>query len=60
MTIDEAIQTIQDEIGDLEYDLLIDFKAACQLGIEALKQLRDYRDFDPDLALHPLPGETEE
>ena len=60
MTIDEAIALSSSlrESDNLKYHP--DLRAATQLGIEALKRVKDYRERSSTFATPLLPGETEE
>jgi hypothetical protein len=60
MTIDEAIERLKIIAEEQDEDWL-DFEySALQLGIEALKAVRDWRNFYPRSISRRLPGETEE
>ena len=59
MTLDEAIQ-YQKKIRDGEVGIPEDkWIASCNLGIEALKRVRDYKKAHIGLHYTPMPGETE-
>jgi hypothetical protein len=60
MTLDEAIKTIKEELGEHTPHRDTDFYKACELGTEALKQVRVYRAIYPLSTNDKLPGETEE
>lgn len=58
MTIDKAIEILELRIKSPFTRANPDTKAAIQLGIEALKRLKWYRDVRKHWYIEPLPGET--
>ena len=60
MTIDEAIQILDDLIKSGEYEGDPYDSVAVKLGIEALKQIKKERFIAHPYCLNPLPGETED
>jgi len=60
MTIDEAIKLIERADIPKTKELYPDFYAALKLGIEALKRLKEYRQWHRSTADGPLPGETKD
>ena len=60
MTIDEAIEILQtDHTKPISYTIA-DFNNAYQLGLEALKCVKDNRLFGIANSVNPLPGETKD
>ena len=60
MTIDEAIEVLRGEPGPQFILEGVRAYVACQLGIEALKRLKETRDCDIFGSHNLLPGETKE
>ena len=60
MQIDEAIEELQAIKKKAEIDGMPYGAEAIQLGIEALKRVRDYKEAHFNLHYTPMPGETEE
>ena len=60
MTLDEAIEVLANPPTWLRRNASIDYLDAAKLGIEALKRLKQYREFHRSTADGLLPGETEE
>ena len=60
MTLDEAIMDLSIQL-EVKHRLGKDYQAnAIELGIEALKRLKEYREWHRSTADGPLPGETKE
>jgi len=59
MTLDEAIKLLEDLRDFSPVRNAPNTKAAMELGIEVLKQLRKYRAYPPGVIWEALPGETE-
>ena len=60
MTIDEAIEILQDfGWGDKPYRAS-DLPDSIRLGKEALKWFQEYRSSHPDITFKLLPGETKD
>jgi len=59
MTIDEAIKILTDQIGVAEEFGKVDCMDAFQLGIEALKVIKEFRTGRYKTINSPLLGETE-
>jgi len=60
MTIDKAIEVLQDILTYFEPDDPPKYHIAIVLGIEALKEIKKTREGDPALDDELLPTETEE
>jgi hypothetical protein len=60
MTLDEAIEVLQDLLGEGPYFRPEKRIEAVKLGIEALKRWKNFRDNSQTFGYSPLPGETEE
>jgi len=60
MTIDEAIKHIDDCMSETEKILYPEVWAAHQLGIEALKRYKTWREIDTYPGFEILPGETKQ
>lgn len=60
MTIDEAIKTNEGASDYLFRAGKQEYAKAVELGIEALKQIKVYRDRPLDFLYYLLPGETED
>jgi hypothetical protein len=60
MTIDEAIKELEIARDVAEHEGLWGRMSACQLGIEALKRIKNERDIQGGLFNYELPGETKE
>ena len=58
MTIDEAILLLQRDIDNPGSVYIEDLNTAGQLGIEALRQIKQIRAYAKELYLPLLPGET--
>ena len=59
MTIDKAIEILQDVLDIVPRTITPDEVDALKLGIEALKRIRNARNTGYFLPAAPLPGETE-
>ena len=59
MTIDEALKRLENLIKTLPFTLAKGEKDAVQLGIEALKEVKDNREYPSKAWIALLPGETE-
>lgn len=60
MTIDEAIENLENPPAQIHTTYYPDFPAAIKLGIEALKRVKAYKDaHKAGLHYNPMPGETE-
>ena len=60
MTIDKAIEELQNWNSATFETRFVSFSAALNLGIEALKRCKRFRDNSRTWGYKPLPGETEE
>lgn len=60
MTIDKAIENLEEEAKFEQEEQNHDMVASIQLGIEALKWIEFHRRISPERICHKLPGETEE
>ena len=60
MTIDKAIEILEEHAHKLELCADYDECAATKLGVEALKRLQAGRKVDHAFAWHKLPGETKD
>lgn len=60
MTLKEAIEIISKAIPDPDSVSALDLIAAEQLGVEALKRCKAYKEAHVGLHYEPLPGETKE
>lgn len=58
MTIDEAIRILTADKSDEVATDMEDIDGALQLGIEALRRIKNIRVIELDPELHHLPGET--
>jgi hypothetical protein len=59
MTIDEAIKKMEPLTKDADWIVAADLKEAIRLGIEALKRLKDIREYRFGITDKLLPSETE-
>ena len=59
MTLDEAIKTLTNDLADNIFNHGTKLERAAQLGIEALKRLRELREVGSMSSGPLLPGETE-
>lgn len=60
MTLGEAIQISEEELGKHPYHIKMPFYKACKLGIEALKDSRNMRIIGLLPEDYLLPGETKD
>ena len=60
MTLDEAINRLYEDINSRSKQYSLSLAEADKLGIEALKRLKEYREWHRSTADGPLPGETKE
>ena len=60
MTLDEAIETMDRELRPLYEFLHEDYNKALELGIEALRVVKKWREEHRDLGFLLMPGETGE
>lgn len=60
MTLEKAIEILEEEIAGMVKAGGGDWDDAILLGIEALKRVRDYKKAHIGLHYTPMPGETEE
>ena len=60
MTLDEAIRLLNLDIESAYSTPPADLDKAEQLGIEAMKQIKSFRDTGIAGYIPPLPGETED
>ena len=60
MKIDKAIKILDVHQEMLRLEDLPDLYNALQLGIEALKRLKEHREEHIDITFRALPGETED
>lgn len=59
MTIDKAIEILLDLLHKTPRFSPFDNRNAIELGIEALKRLKEHREDHIDITFRALPGETE-
>lgn len=60
MTIEKAIELLQQDLNDPGSVGIMDLNDAKKLGIEALKRLQELRKMKYVTYFNPLPGETKE
>lgn len=60
MTIDEAIDELEEHLQEGGSRLVLKKEEAIKLGIEALKRIKEARQEHRKLGLFPLPGETKD
>jgi hypothetical protein len=63
MTIDKALEKLQDKLNHGEGSHESELETAIRLGVEALKRIKYYREElerNKILKVHLLPGETED
>ena len=58
MTLEKAIELMQTDIADIDYNYPSDLSDAMKLGVEALKRVKNERVLSYPLIYHFLPGET--
>ena len=59
MTIDEAIEEMENEVDEHPFCRDLPYYKALMLGIEALKTIKKWREQHRDLGFLLMPGETE-
>ena len=60
ITIDEAIKVLADKTPITTRRQRVEYNKATKLGIEALKQIKSFRDTGIAGYIPPLPGETQD